>query len=347
MANYECETTTRGLTSMDSPEEVLGAVREAMVAGDLATAEVVLRQASKRWSREPEFAVRHAKVLSQQGNEKAAFKVYRKVMKKAPERLDACRGAADCAIKIGKGRDAEKLYGRAIGLGMSLDVASAGISRSFTIRNRYAEAWDKALTQFKDSGRKSRELYALLKEISPIVGAAVPPLNEFDMADVEQTQEEVRRDHSDPVLTEKSFIAGSLEAMAGVDKETLVDDDNLDLETLLGGSTQGAGPTSLGIDLSFLDEPGQTGDGGEDAVDTQMAETSQSDALSADLDLSEPDEFGFLNDPASQETTAGTSTPPTADDSQPDEGETQSQPSVAGSQSAADDDDPFADFPDL
>jgi tetratricopeptide (TPR) repeat protein len=299
---------------MDTPEDVLSAVRESMAAGDLDAAEETLRMASKRWSREPEFTIRYARVLSQQGKGKAAFKAYRKVMRKAPERLDACRGAADSAIKVGKGRDAEKLYGRAIGLGLSLDEANAGIARSLTLRNRHAEAWEIALSQFKDSGRKSRELYALLKEMSPIVGAAVPPLNEFDMADVEQTQQEVRRDHSDQTLGAQSFDAGSLEAMAGVDKQTLVEDDLLEFENLLDDSVKKGGETSLGIDLSFLDQPSET-----EEVPPQTEEV-----VTADLDLSEDDD-------TSQSEVAVETTPAAAE----------TKPAVP------DDDDPFADWPDL
>ena len=314
MASYECEDASRGLTEMDTPEDVLSAVREAMMADDLDAAEATLRMASKRWSREPEFAIRYARVLSQQGKDKAAFKAYRKVMRKAPERLDACRGAADSAIKVGKGRDAEKLYGRAIGLGLSLDEANAGIARSLTLRNRHAEAWEIALSQFNDSGRKCRELHALMKEMSPIVGAAVPPLNEFDMADVEQTQQEVRRDHSDPILTGQSFDAGSIEAMAGVDKKTLVEDDVQEIENLFDDSVKMGGETSLGIDLSFLDQPSETE---ENPPQTEEVATR-------DLDLSEPED-------TSQSEVAVETTPAAA--------ETKA--------TAPDDDDPFADWPDL
>lgn len=318
---------------MDSPEDVLNAVRDALVAGDLATAEVVLRQASKRWSREPEFSIRHAKVLSQMNNEKSAYKIYRKVMKKAPERLDACRGAADSAIKIGKGRDAEKLYGRAIGLGMSLDEASGGIARSLSIRKRYAEAWDKAITQFNDSGRKSRDLHSFLTEISPIVGAGVPPLNEFDMADVEQIQVKVRRDQDDPDLTGKTFEAGSLEAMAGVDKGTLVDDDILGFEGLLDENKSAGGETSLGIDLSFLADTTQSPPPSptEDAVPTLTEAESQSSEQIHSTSIS-------IDDLDLDELNPAVESPPTTDEiGAPTQ--TKVQP--------VDDDDPFADWPDV
>ena len=206
------------------------------------------------------------------------------------------------------------MYGRAIGLGLSLDEANAGIARSLTLRNRHAEAWDIALSQFKDSGRKSRELHALLKEMSPIVGAAVPPLNEFDMADVEQTQQEVRRDHSDPTLGGQSFDAGSLEAMAGVDKQTLVEDDVLEFENLLDDSVKMGGETSLGIDLSFLDRPSET-----EEVPPQTEEVA-----TADLDLSEDDDTS-QSEVAVETTRAAAETKPLD----------------------LDDDDPFADWPDL
>ena len=153
-----------------------------------------------------------------------------------------------------------------------------------------------------------------MKEMSPIVGAAVPPLNEFDMADVEQTQQEARRDHSDSILTGQSFDAGSIEAMAGVDKQTLVEDDVQEIENLFDDSVKMGGETSLGIDLSFLDQPSETE---ENPLETEEVATS-------DLDFSEPED-------TSQSEVAVETTPAAA--------ETKA--------TAPDDDDPFADWPDL
>ncbi len=241
---------------MSSPEEVLATVRQAMSSGDLETAEVTLKDARKRWKREPEFAVRHANVLVKQGKHAQALKVYRKVMKKAPERLDACIGAAECAIQTGKGRLAEKLYSRGIGLGLSLDDATLGIARSLVIRSQHHLAWEKAIVQFKSSGNKSRGLHELLKEISPQTGISVPTLDQFDTAIIDDNIEGIRRDTVDPRLAENTFTAGSLEAMAGVDRATLVETGDLLSDDLL--AVRSSGGTSLGIDLSALQEATET-----------------------------------------------------------------------------------------
>lgn len=235
---------------MTSPDEVLATVRQAMSSGDLETAEVALRGARKKWKGEPEFAVRHANVLVKQGKHAQALKVYRKVMKKSPERLDACIGAAECSIQTGKGRLAEKLYSRGIGLGLSLDEATLGIARSLVIRSQHHVAWEKAILQFKSSGNKSKELHDLLNEISPQTGISVPALDQFDTAITDVNIEGVRRDNPDPRLVENTFTAGSFEAMAGVDRATLVENDDLLSDDLL--SVTSSGGTSLGIDLSAL-----------------------------------------------------------------------------------------------
>jgi len=272
---------------MTSPEEVLATVRQAMSSGDLETAEVTLKDARKRWKSEPEFAVRHANVLVKQGKNAQALKVYRKVMKKAPERLDACVGAAECAIQTGKGRLAEKLYSRGIGLGLSLDDATLGIARSLVIRSQHHLAWEKAIVQFKSSGNKSKGLHDLLKEISPQTGISVPVLDQFDTAIMDDNIEGVRRDNIDPRLAENTFAAGSLEAMAGVDRATLVETgDLLSDDDLLAVTSSGG--TSLGIDLSALQEA--TVNSNPDVDDTSSEIQNNDPQGVADIDVSEDSE---------------------------------------------------------
>jgi len=272
---------------MTSPEEVLATVRQAMSSGDLETAEVTLKDARKRWKSEPEFAVRHANVLVKQGKNAQALKVYRKVMKKAPERLDACIGAAECAIQTGKGRLAEKLYSRGIGLGLSLDDATLGIARSLVIRSQHHLAWEKAIVQFKSSGNKSKGLHDLLKEISPQTGISVPVLDQFDTAIMDDNIEGVRRDNIDPRLAENTFAAGSLEAMAGVDRATLVETgDLLSDDDLLAVTSSGG--TSLGIDLSALQEA--TVNSNPDVDDTSSKIQNNDPQGVADIDVSEDSE---------------------------------------------------------
>ena len=263
---------------MTSPEEVLATVRQAMSSGDLETAEVTLKDARKRWKSEPEFAVRHANVLVKQGKNAQALKVYRKVMKKAPERLDACIGAAECAIQTGKGRLAEKLYSRGIGL---------GLARSLVIRSQHHLAWEKAIVQFKSSGNKSKGLHDLLKEISPQTGISVPVLDQFDTAIMDDNIEGVRRDNIDPRLAENTFAAGSLEAMAGVDRATLVETgDLLSDDDLLAVTSSGG--TSLGIDLSALQEA--TVNSNPDVDDTSSKIQNNDPQGVADIDVSEDSE---------------------------------------------------------
>ena len=269
---------------MTSPEEVLATVRQAISSGDLDGAEIALRDARKRWKKEPEFAVRHANVLVQQGKHGQALKVYRKVMKKSPERLDACIGAAECAIQTGKGRLAEKLYSRGIGLGLSLDEATLGIARSLVIRSQHHLAWEKAIVQFKSSGNKSKGLHGLLKEISPQTGISVPPLDQFDTAILDTNIEGVRRDNPDPRLAENTFAAGSFEAMAGVDRDTLVESGDLPTDDLLDVTASGS--TSLGIDLSALQDPPQKSHSSQGGISSQVKHDGDNDVQDVvDIDI--------------------------------------------------------------
>nr|MBC8517508.1 tetratricopeptide repeat protein [Euryarchaeota archaeon] len=274
------------MSSMTNPEEVLATVRQAMSSGDLETAEATLKDARKRWKSEPEFAVRHANVLVKQGKHAQALKVYRKVMKKAPERLDACIGAAECAIQTGKGRLAEKLYSRGIGLGLSLDDATLGIARSLVIRSQHHLAWEKAIVQFKSSGNKSKGLHDLLKEISPQTGISVPVLDQFDTAVIDDNIEGVRRDNIDPRLAENTFAAGSLEAMAGVDRATLVETGDLLSDDLLAVSSSGG--TSLGIDLSALQEANDNSNPDATAAASDIQNSDSQGVV--DIDVSESSE---------------------------------------------------------
>ena len=304
---------------MTSPEEVLATVRQAMSSGDLESAEIALRDARKRWKKEPEFAVRHANVLVKQGKHGQALKVYRKVMKKSPERLDACIGAAECAIQTGKGKLAEKLYSRGIGLGLSLDDATLGIARSLVIRSQHHLAWEKAIVQFKSSGNKSKELHGLLKEISPQTGISVPSLDQFDTAIIDSNIEGVRRDNPDPRLAENTFAAGSFEAMAGVDRDTLVESGGLPTDDLLNVTASGG--TSLGIDLSALQDP------------PQKSHTSQGD-ISSQV---QNDEDNDVQDVVDIDMNGG---PEADDDSSEESAEPQSEVSSTN-------EDPFDDWPDI
>ncbi len=237
---------------MASPDEIMAEVRAAMANGDLQEASKLLKVASAKWKAEPEFAVRHGGVLEQLGDFKGALKIYRKVLSKFPERQDACERAAQCALKSGKHRLAEKLFSRAIGMGMDLDSATVGIAQSYSARSRYHEAWQKAITQYESGDCKSRELYDLLKELSPIVGSSVPKLDEFDSAILPDEPSTVRRSGGFEENTEK-YGVGTVEAMAGIARDELVLDDSALSELLSPEGDTTRGDTGLGIDLSNLD----------------------------------------------------------------------------------------------
>jgi len=238
---------------MTTPEQVLADARRCMVEGDLEEAAKIYKQACKRWQKEPEFRIRYAGVLERLGRHSHAYRQYKRVMRISPERLDACSGAAGCALACGWARDATRLYGRSIGLGMNIDIATMGIARALCLRGRHHEAWEKASAQFSEGGRKSRELHGFMTEISPIVGLRAPDLDEFDLADLPAEPGPVRRDPG--VYSESgdaSFVAGSLEEMAGIDEEALRTQSTSGVDELLGEATASATP--LGIDLSALGE---------------------------------------------------------------------------------------------
>ncbi len=238
---------------MATPEQVLADARRCMVEGDLEGAAKLFKQACKRWQKEPEFRIRYADVLERLGRHSQAYRQYKRVMRISPERLDACAGAAECALACGWARDATRLYGRSVGLGMNIDIATKGIARALCLRGRHHEAWEKANAQFIEGGRKSRQLHGFMTEISPIVGLRVPDLDEFDLADLPDEPDTVRRDPG--VYSESddaSFASGSLEEMAGIDEEALRTQSTPGVDELLGETAASATP--LGIDLSALGE---------------------------------------------------------------------------------------------
>ncbi|MDP6845285.1 MAG: hypothetical protein QF722_07050, partial [Candidatus Thalassarchaeaceae archaeon] len=87
---------------MESPEQALSDAHAAEIGGDLKMAESILRNASKKWRREPEFKMRHGRILRSLGNERKALKVYRAVLKAHPQRSDAAVAAAETASSLNK-----------------------------------------------------------------------------------------------------------------------------------------------------------------------------------------------------------------------------------------------------
>ena len=233
---------------MDSPEQALRDAHAAEVEGDLHLAESILRSACKRWRREPEFKMRHAKVLRGLGNERKALKVYRSVLKAHPHRADAAIAAAETATSLNKSRLAESLWGRALSVGAPTDVATVGLCRTIWIRGRKEEAWERARSAFEQGGNSSRILYDFLCECSPIIGTTVPQLDLLETGELndELSSPDSRRELS---LSPATFSGDSLESMAGITAAELAASPNDEISTLLGDESEHSQ-----VDMSAMDQ---------------------------------------------------------------------------------------------
>ena len=234
---------------MDSPEQALRDAHAAEVEGDLHLAESILRSACKRWRREPEFKMRHAKVLRGLGNERKALKVYRSVLKAHPHRADAAIAAAETATSLNKSRLAESLWGRALSVGAPTDVATVGLCRTIWIRGRKEEAWERARSAFVQGGNSSRLLYDFMCECSPIIGTTVPQLDLLETGEFndDSTPPESRRELN---LDPATFSADSLESMAGITAAELAAPPDSEISALLGDDSDQAQ-----IDMSAMSQP--------------------------------------------------------------------------------------------
>tara|TARA_Y100000588_G_C14197838_1_gene901032 strand:+ start:815 stop:1579 length:765 start_codon:yes stop_codon:yes gene_type:complete len=234
---------------VDSPEQALRDAHAAEVEGDLHLAETILRSACKRWRREPEFKMRHAKVLRGLGNERRALKVYRAVLKAHPQRADAAIGAAEMATSLNKSRLAESLWGRALSVGAPTDVATVGLCRTIWIRGRKEEAWERARSAFVQGGNSSRLLYDFMCECSPIIGTTVPQLDLLETGEFndDSTPPESRRELN---LDPATFSADSLESMAGITAAELAAPPDSEISALLGDDSDQAQ-----IDMSAMSQP--------------------------------------------------------------------------------------------
>ena len=281
---------------MATPEQVLADARGCMNEGDLEGAAKIFKQACKRWQKEPEFRIRYAGVLERLGRPSQAYRQYKRAMRISPERLDACAGAAECALACGWARDATRLYGRSIGLGMNIDVATTGIARALCLRKRHHEAWVKASAQFIEGGNKSRVLHGFMTEISPIVGLRVPDLDEFDLAELPGELAPVRRDSG--VYSESedaNFSTGSIEAMAGIDEDALRTLSTPGVTELLGDSSVSATP--LGIDLSALGEISSSKPPSDRSKDTKRQSEQLESTTETEVATSEEDDDPFADFP--------------------------------------------------
>ena len=200
---------------MESPEQALRDAHAAEVEGDLHLAESILRKACKKWRREPEFMMRHGRILRGLGDERKALKVFRTVLKAHPQRADAAIAAAETATSLNKSRLAESLWGRALSVGAPTDVATVGLCRAIWIRGRKEEAWERARSAFLQGGNSSRILHDFLRECSPVIGTQVP---EIDMLETGELNDDFSAAESRRELTLKpaTFATDSVEAMAGI-----------------------------------------------------------------------------------------------------------------------------------
>ena len=232
---------------MDSPEQALRDAHAAEVEGNLHLAESILRTACKRWRREPEFKMRHAKVLRGLGNDRKALKVYRSVLKAHPHRADAAIAAAETATSLNKSRLAESLWGRALSVGAPTDVATVGLCRTIWVRGRKEEAWERARSAFVQGGNSSRILYDFLCECSPIIGTTVPQLDLLETGELNDDLSSLdsRRELS---LSPATFSGDSLESMAGITAAELAASPNEEISTLLGDDSEHSQ-----VDMSAMD----------------------------------------------------------------------------------------------
>jgi hypothetical protein len=218
---------------VESPEQALRDAHAAEVEGDLHLSESILRAASNKWRREPEFKMRHARVLRGLGNERKALKVYRSVLKAHPHRADAAVAAAQTATSLNKSRLAESLWGRALSVGAPTDVATVGLCRTIWVRGRKEEAWERARSAFLQGGNSSRLLHDFLSECAPIIGTQVPEIDLLETGELNNDFSivEPRRELT---LKPDTFSADSVESMAGMTAADLIASPSEGITDLLG-----------------------------------------------------------------------------------------------------------------
>ena len=231
---------------MDTPEQALIDAHSAEVDGDLQLAESILGSASKKWRREPEFKMRHGRILRSLGTYLKAVEVDVAVLKAHPQRSDAAVAAAETATSLSKLRLAESLWSRALAVGADADVATVGLCRIIWNRGRKEEAWQRAYGAFIQAGSSSKKLHDFMRECSPIIGMQVP---EIDMLDTSEFDSDFDNVHSRRELPLQStqFSADSVEAMAGITADDLSAPVAEEISELLGETA-----THQEVDLSAI-----------------------------------------------------------------------------------------------
>jgi hypothetical protein len=120
------------------------------------------------------------------------------------------------------------------------------------LRGRREEAWEQALQSFVQNGRVSRPLHEFLIECSPILGMSVPDLDLLDVSELEEAGGRgpaLVRD--DALLAPATFATDSMEAMAGIDAQALLESPIVQDVDLLSGTDDSA----AAVDMSALALP--------------------------------------------------------------------------------------------
>jgi tetratricopeptide (TPR) repeat protein len=253
---------------MESPESVLRDAISLEAAGDLFGAESLLKRACGIWKSEPEFKLRHADILVKLGQAKRALKRFREVMKSHPQRVEAPSGAAKAAFGLQRYKLAEKIYIRAMAIGLDGDEAALGIAACQLARGSHEVAWHTALARFEKGQRSHKGLHQLLTEIAPKLGRVPPTLEIYDsiygggeMITDGAATSEILKDaqyEADPMV---SAQPDSMEALAGIAAHELrsdVEDDTLNL--LTASEESQTSRRDVEIDLSSIDTLSKSND---------------------------------------------------------------------------------------
>ena len=268
---------------MESPESVLREAISLEAAGDLFGAESMLKRACGVWKSEPEFKLRHADILVKLGQAKRALKRFREVMKSHPQRVEAPRGAAAAAFSLQRYKLAEKIYIRAMSIGLGGDEAALGIASCQLKRGNVELAWHTALTRFEKGQRSHQGLHQLLTEMSAILGRVPPALETYDSiyggtgVNSESTVsfQEIASHRNDAAST-SSTNADSMEELAGISAHELRSNVEEDTLNLLTANEDVQTPRSeVEIDMSSIETLSKT-------VDVRSTEASD-DILDFDI----------------------------------------------------------------
>jgi len=237
---------------MDSPESALRDANRLESTGDLSAAEAVLDRACRNWRGEPEFKLRHASLLLRLGRPKRALRRYRQVMKSHPQRLLAVEGAAMAAYRMGRHRLAERLYVRAMAIGMDGDRAALGIATCLVARGEREQGWQTALSRFETSGNSHAGLHGLLSGIASELGRTTPPLEAYDSPIQSESTPAASTQMTAAVEPERYSGSRTMEEMAGIAATDIISPQGDDPMALLSSETEEKRRRTVEVDTTEL-----------------------------------------------------------------------------------------------